>query len=85
MIALTTASGTRVFEGICPGTIIGEERGDGGFGYDPIFQPDGESLTFAEMPSEAKNRISHRGRALQAFAQAFDSSWLVHPADGDAQ
>lgn len=80
VIALTTHEGTRLFEGICAGEIIHEERGDGGFGYDPIFQPEGESHTFAEMPSDAKNRISHRGRALQAFADAFDASWLQEPA-----
>ena len=73
-----------VLEGICSGTIIGEERGDGGFGYDPIFLPDGETLTFAQMPSEAKNQISHRGRALQAFSDAFDASWLDNDLTGDS-
>lgn len=51
-------------EGECTGTILDAPRGNGGFGYDPVFVPDGESLTFAELPAEAKNRISHRGRAL---------------------
>jgi len=84
VIALATNEGTWLFEGICAGIIIDHERGDGGFGYDPIFQPDGETLTFAEMPSEAKNQISHRGRALQAFSEAFDPAWLEHTNDGGA-
>ncbi len=52
-------------EGICNGTIIVEERGGGGFGYDPLFIPDGQVKTFAELPPEVKNRISHRAKALQ--------------------
>ena len=56
------------FDGICEGMILEEERGTGGFGYDAIFQPEGSTLTFAEMSIEAKNRISHRARALRKFA-----------------
>ncbi len=52
------------FEGVMEGVIIDAPRGDNGFGYDPIFVPDGETRTFAEMTSEEKNRISHRARAL---------------------
>ena len=52
-------------EGICNGTIIEEERGGGGFGYDPLFIPDGQVKTFAELPLEVKNRVSHRAKALQ--------------------
>ena len=55
----------KVFEGICNGTIIYEKRGSGGFGYDPLFVPDGYSQNFAELEPEIKNKISHRGRALQ--------------------
>lgn len=51
------------FEGICEGKIIDEKRGNEGFGYDPIFIPDGSSKTFAEMPMEEKNRFSHRKKA----------------------
>lgn len=51
-------------EGICDGTIIGELRGEHGFGYDPLFVPDGFVQTFAELPTETKNKISHRARAL---------------------
>lgn len=53
-----------VARGECPGHIITEERGCGGFGYDPLFVPDGYDMTFAELGSEEKNRISHRARAL---------------------
>lgn len=55
-------------EGVCEGIITTEERGSEGFGYDPIFQPQNYNLTFAEMPAEEKNAISHRGRALANFA-----------------
>ncbi len=51
-------------EGICKGTIIEELRGDHGFGYDPLFVPEGFDQTFAELPAETKNKISHRARAL---------------------
>lgn len=51
-------------EGVCQGKIIDIARGAGGFGYDPLFVPDGYDLTFAELPEDVKNRISHRGRAL---------------------
>ncbi len=57
----------RHFEGVCTGTILAAERGSGGFGYDPVFRPDGYRQTFAELDPEVKNRISHRGRALQEF------------------
>ncbi len=67
-IAFTTASGTYLFEGICKGRILSKERGDGGFGYDSLFVPDGFEDSFAEMNAEDKNAISHRGRALKRFA-----------------
>jgi len=51
-------------EGTCNGKIIFEPRGDGGFGYDPLFVPDGFDQTFAELPDTIKNQISHRARAL---------------------
>lgn len=56
-------------EGICEGQIIPEERGTGGFGYDPIFLLDGMDQTMAELPEETKNRLSHRARAVQAAKQ----------------
>ncbi|HPC57731.1 MAG TPA: non-canonical purine NTP pyrophosphatase, partial [Kiritimatiellia bacterium] len=50
--------------GSCPGRIIERLRGTEGFGYDPLFVPDGFEQTFAEMGAEQKNRLSHRGRAM---------------------
>jgi len=55
------------WEGRVEGVITREPRGDGGFGYDPVFYYPPERLTFAQMPPERKNAVSHRGRALQAF------------------
>lgn len=54
------------FEGRCPGRLSREPRGRGGFGYDPLFIPDGFQTTLAEMPAELKNRVSHRARAWLA-------------------
>ncbi len=56
----------RIFRGVCEGTITFTERGDGGFGYDPIFIPAGEDQTFAES-KELKNKLSHRYKALLEF------------------
>lgn len=58
-----------LFEGIVEGEIIRERRGGEGFGYDPIFQPDGYDKTFAELGIDIKNRISHRARATQRLAE----------------
>ena len=58
----------RLFEGQCEGVITEKERGTEGFGYDAIFQPDGETHTFAQLAPERKNAISHRGLALDRFA-----------------
>jgi len=54
-----------LFEGIINGTIVSEKRGENGFGYDPVFMPDGYNLTFAEMDADTKNKISHRSIALK--------------------
>lgn len=64
VIALWINSEMHVFEGRVNGTILKEKRGNAGFGYDPIFQPEGEQRTFAEMSAGEKNGLSHRGRAL---------------------
>ena len=58
------------FEGAVEGTIVDHPRGDRGFGYDPIFLPDGFDETFGELPAETKNRISHRARAIAALREA---------------
>lgn len=66
-----------VVHGVCEGTIISSRRGVNGFGYDPIFVPDGFDRTFAELPSEVKNAISHRGKALAAM-RAFLTNFISH-------
>ena len=65
VICLKETDGTEhYFEGICKGTIITEQKGGEGFGYDPVFIPDGAAQTFAEMSMEEKNRYSHRRKAV---------------------
>ncbi|MCD6189401.1 MAG: XTP/dITP diphosphatase [Thermococcus sp.] len=58
-----------VFTGVVHGKIIDEKRGSKGFGFDPIFMPEGYNKTFAEMETEEKNKISHRGLALKEFTR----------------
>lgn len=67
IIALVEKGKVYTFEGEVEGTIIPDGRGTDGFGYDPIFQPKGYEQTFAEMPLDLKNTISHRGRAMKKF------------------
>lgn len=62
-------------EGICEGTIAEQPRGSGGFGYDPLFIPDGFDRTFAEMHPDEKHAISHRGRAIAALVQTLQELW----------
>lgn len=69
VIALIIEGKEYLFEGIVNGRIIAERKGSEGFGYDPVFVPEGEALTFAEMSAEAKNAISHRGRAVARLAE----------------
>jgi len=65
VITLITNGEEKLFEGVVEGKIAREKRGYGGFGYDPLFVPDGYDKTFAEMNPDEKNRISHRGRAVE--------------------
>ena len=65
--------GLHRFEGTCKGRIAERPAGDGGFGFDPVFIPDGHERTFAELGTEAKNGLSHRGQATRAFA-----AWLAN-------
>lgn len=69
VIAYVTKSENYLFEGVCRGNIIEKKRGDKGFGYDPVFVPEGYTQTFAELNSEEKNRISHRGKSVQKFVE----------------
>ena len=68
-IALIYEGETHFFDGVVEGHIITEKRGDGGFGYDPLFVPDGYEKTFAEMGNEVKNNISHRAKAVEKLAE----------------
>jgi XTP/dITP diphosphohydrolase len=65
VIALILGGKKYRFEGVVNGKILESPRGLGGFGYDPIFQPEESTLSFAEMPLEEKNKMSHRARAIQ--------------------
>ena len=68
-VALILGGEEYLFEGIVRGEIATEQHGEGGFGYDPLFFPEGGDLTFAQMSSEEKNAISHRGRAVRKLAE----------------
>lgn len=68
VVALILDGEEHLFEGIVEGRIIEAERGVEGFGYDPLFIPDGRDKTFAEMSAEEKNAVSHRGRAIRKLA-----------------
>lgn len=68
-VALILGGKEYLFEGIVRGEIALEQHGEGGFGYDPLFFPGGGELTFAQMSSEEKNAISHRGRAVRKLAE----------------
>lgn len=74
VIALKTLDELYLFSGIVEGVITENRSGKGGFGYDPIFRPEGYNQTFAEMSMEEKNKISHRGRALAKLIR-FLENW----------
>jgi len=69
VISLVINGKEQQFEGIVNGKILREKKGGSGFGYDPIFQPEGFDTSFAEMNLSEKNKISHRGRAVQKLVQ----------------
>ncbi len=71
IVAAAPDGRTFVFTGRCPGRVLSAPRGTAGFGYDPLFVPDGQDLTAGELPPGIKNRISHRARALAEFV-----AWL---------
>ena len=73
VIALQLNNKLEVFTGICKGEIIKTKRGENGFGYDPIFKPIDYDQTFAEMDLELKNRISHRGKAVNKLITFLNS------------
>jgi XTP/dITP diphosphohydrolase len=67
VISLRYNGQEHLFEGICNGSITREIKGEGGFGYDPVFVPDGDTRTFAQMTLEEKNHYSHRAKAVAAL------------------
>jgi len=69
VIALSLEGDTRLRRGVCEGRIVEARKGLGGFGYDPVFQPDGFDRTMAELTLAEKNRISHRGKPLAAMRE----------------
>jgi len=74
VVALASPDGqVELAEGVCPGEILPEERGRGGFGYDPLFLVQGTGQTMAELALSEKNRISHRARAVQALLPSLRS------------
>lgn len=77
VISLLNRKEHHVFEGVCEGTIIASIRGEQGFGYDPVFVPDGSDKTFAEMNINEKSKFSHRAKAVAkmvAFLKEKDSA-----------
>lgn len=75
IISLILDSKEYMFEGICDGTIINEERGTGGFGYDPVFIPNGDTRTFAEMSMDEKNKFSHRKKATAKLIEFLNNRY----------
>jgi XTP/dITP diphosphohydrolase len=74
VIALIIDGNEHLFEGIVGGEIIDRPRGNEGFGYDPVFRPEGFEQTFAEMAASLKNSISHRGRAVSKLKKFLDEN-----------
>ena len=76
VLTLVTDNGIQEFEGILRGDILREPRGKNGFGYDPIFKPDGIDLSLAQLSLEEKNKISHRARAIEKLVSYFQTNSL---------
>ncbi|ADL12042.1 XTP/dITP diphosphatase [Acetohalobium arabaticum] len=77
VMALVKSEGeVKTVEGICKGKIGFKPEGNHGFGYDPLFIPQGYNVTFAEMKSEVKNKISHRAKALDKLKEILQSDWM---------
>jgi len=72
VVAYHDGDDVHTFEGTVRGRVAHERRGEGGFGYDPVFEVKEDGRTFAEMPPDEKNAVSHRRRAFEAFADSLD-------------
>ncbi len=72
IIVLNLQDSQYVFEGVCKGEILHKKNGKQGFGYDPIFKPEGYDVSFAQMPMEEKGTISHRGKAVAELVKFFE-------------
>lgn len=80
LVAVATSEGHLYYsEGICPGEIVPEARGEGGFGYDPIFLLPAHDQTMAELGREEKNELSHRGQAVRAAIPILRNLFNLHP------
>jgi XTP/dITP diphosphohydrolase len=74
VVALNLNGKQYLFEGICKGSILEKKQGKSGFGYDPIFMPDGYKKSFAEMSLEEKGKISHRGKAIKKLVEFLNNN-----------
>ena len=81
VIALIIGGEEHLFEGVVKGTILEEREGEGGFGYDPIFRPEGYDHSFASLGDEVKNHISHRARAVEKLVEFLQPPSPVLPKE----